>query len=216
MMLDADTLIAGAIDELVHTAHESRALCGVIAHVPPFSLDHWRRLYATCGLGELTTPCEHTGWGYMFNDASLRFCPPYFNLGVLAAPAGVMRSIGEELYALMETVAAMDGTYYRLQVAISLALKGLALPFRTMSFRWNFANDPLLEALHASELDDVRIVHLMRKHQLSKLDLYRTIADVESMLARTDLRVINALAQGIIGEIHPVVKSEHGEIPLHA
>jgi hypothetical protein len=212
LALDADTLIAGPLDDLVENADRTGALCGVVAHVPPFARrEQWQELYHSLNLGNLTTPCEHTGWGYMFQDESLRFCPPYFNLGVLAAPAGVMGSIGKRIYELMAAVDAVERTSYRVQIAVSLAVTRFGLPFRTLPFRWNFANDPLLEALHAGELSDVRIIHLLRKHQLHKDELYASLDNVEAMLGRTDLRVINAMAQQLLGEIHPRVKAEHGE-----
>jgi hypothetical protein len=209
LALDADTLIAGPLDELVAEAYRTRALCGVVAHMPPLAhRDQWQEIYRAVGLGELKTPCEHTGWGYMFSDASMRYCPAYFNLGVLAAPAAVMGSLGKDIYDLMAAIDATQRTMYRVQIAVSLAVTKFSLPFRALPFRWNFVNDPLLEALHASELGDVRIIHLLRKHQLHKDELYANLDSVEAMLARTDLRVINELAQRLLGELHPRVKAE--------
>jgi hypothetical protein len=214
LALDADTLIAGPLDGLVEEAYRTGALCGVVAHVPPFSRrEQWQDVYSTCGLGELKTPCQHTGWGYMFQDESLRYCPPYFNLGVLAAPAAAMRSIGSAIYELMAAVDAVHRTSYRVQIAVSLAVTRFGLPFRALPFRWNFVNDPLLEALHASELGDLRIIHLLRRHQINKDELYANLDNVEAMLARTDLRVINARAQQLLGEIHPRVKVEAATWP---
>jgi hypothetical protein len=207
LALDADVLIAGPLDELVDEAHRNRALCGVVAHVPPLpSREHWQALYRACGLGELRTPCEHTGWGYMFQDESLRYCPPYFNLGVLAAPASVMRQIGSAVYDLMAAVDAVHVTSYRGQLAVSLAITRFGLPFRELPFRWNFVNDPLLEAIHAAEQPHARILHLLRKHQIDKHQLFASLDSVEAMLRRTDLRVVNALAQRLIGELHPAVR----------
>jgi hypothetical protein len=209
LALDADTLIAGPLDELVEEAHRTGALCGVVAHMPPLSRrEQWQEIYRACGLGELETPCQHTGWGYMFSDESMRYCPPYFNLGVLAAPAAVMRSLGSAIYELMATIDAVHRTMYRVQIAVSLAVTRFGLPFRALPFRWNFVNDPLLEALHAGELGDVRIIHLLRRHQIHKDEIYASLDNVEAMLARTDLRVINALAQRLLGELHPHVKAE--------
>lgn len=214
LALDADTLIAGPLDELVEGTHRAGAVCGVVAHLPPFPRrEQWQEIYRACGLGELETPCRHTGWGYMFEDESLRDCPPYFNLGVLAAPAATMQRLGSAVYELMAAVDAVHRTGFRLQVAVSLAVTRFGLPFRALPFRWNFVNDPLLEALHAAELGDVRIIHLLRKHQVDKEELYSSLDNVEAMLARTDLRVINALAQRLLGEIHPRVKSEDAARP---
>ena len=47
-----------------------------------------------------------------------------------------------------------------------------------------------------------------RRHQLHKDELYASLESVEAMLRRTDLRVINALAQQLLAEIHPRVKAE--------
>jgi len=209
LQLDADVLIAGPLDELVDEAYRAVAICGVVAHVPPLpSQGHWRDIYLACGLGDVATPCEHTGWGYMFSDPALRFCPPYFNLGVLAAPASVMTRIGAEIYDLMSAVDRVEVTNYRVQLAVSLAVVKFALPYRALPFRWNFVNDPLLEALHAHELDHVKIVHLLRRHQIHKSEVFATFEGVEAMLARQDLRGINALAQRLLGELHPRVKAE--------
>jgi hypothetical protein len=214
LALDADTLIAGPLDELVEEAYRTGAVCGVVAHVPPFPRrEQWQQVYGACSLGELETPCRHTGWGYMFQDESLRDCPPYFNLGVLAAPAAAMRRIGGAIYDLMAAVDAVHVTPYRVQVAVSLAVTRFALPFRALPFRWNFVNDPLLEALHAGELGHVRIIHLLRKHQIHKDELYASLDNVEAMLGRSDLRVINELAQRLLGEIHPQVKAEDSMRP---
>lgn len=208
LLLDADTLIAGPLDDLVELAHRSGALCGVVAHVPPLSRSQWQAIYDSLGLGPLMTPCEHTGWGYMFQDESVRYCPPYFNLGVLAAPATIARRIGTELYELMGRVDAVERTHFRVQIAVSLAVTSLGLPYRTLPFRWNFANDPLLEALHAAELAHVRIIHLLRRHQFYKDELFATLEDVEAMLGRSDLRVINALTQRLLRELHPQVAAD--------
>lgn len=210
LALDADTLIVGPLDELVDEAYQRDALCGVVAHVPPVSRrEQWQAMYTAAGLGELRTPCRHTGWGYMFQDESLRDCPPYFNLGVLAAPAAVMRTVGSAVYELLATVDSVLRTHFRIQMAVSLAVTRFGLPYRCLPFRWNFPNDPLLEALHAAELDDLRIIHLLRRHQLYKDELFSSLDNVEAMLARKDLRVINALAQSLLAELHPQVKDEH-------
>lgn len=208
LIMDADVLIAGPLDELVIEAHSAQAVCGVVAHLPPVTREQWLAIYAALNLGDFITPCEHTGWGYMFQDESVRYCPPYFNLGVLAAPAAVMHRLGEKVYEDMAAIHRIEPTPYRAQMAVTVAIARWNLPYRALPFRWNFANDPLLEALHANELRDVRIIHLLRQHQLYKNELYASFENVEAMLARTDLRVINQMAQQLIREIHPSVKGE--------
>jgi hypothetical protein len=209
LALDADVLIAGPLDELVDQCHDHGAVCGVVAHVPPLaSREEWQAIYDACDLGTVRTPCEHTGWGYMFSDDTLRHCPPYFNLGVLAAPAEAMATIGRDAYSLMRAVDAVRSTPYRAQIAVSLAVTRHGLPFRALPFRWNFVNDPLLEALHAEELPQLKIIHLLRRHQLHKSELYASLENVEAALERTDLRVINERAQQVLREVHPLVMAD--------
>jgi hypothetical protein len=215
LLLDADVLVTRPLDELVSLAHDEDAVCGVIAHVPPLPRRAlWQEIYSACDLGTVETPCEHTGWGYMFQDESVRYCPPYFNLGVLAAPAKALRLIGRDIFSLMAAVDRVYDTIYRAQVAASLAITRYDLRYRTLPFRWNFANDPLLEALHGSELPEVRIIHLLRNHQIHKNVIYESLDAVEAMLARTDLRVTNELAQQLIRELHPRVKAEQQGTPV--
>jgi hypothetical protein len=206
LLLDADALIAGPLDELVELAHRTDSLCGVVAHIPPLaSSAEWQRIYDSLQLGRLETPCQHTGWGYMFQDESLRYCPPYFNLGVLAVPAGVARRIGAQIYDLMAAVDAVRRTDFRVQLGVSLAVTRSRLSYHELPLRWNFVNDPLLEAIHGSELAHLRIIHLLRKHQLDKHQVFASLDSVEALLGRRDLRVTNAVAQELLRELHPHV-----------
>ena len=212
LLLDADTLVVGPLDELVEETYRTGALGGVIAHVAPVDQPaRWRELHEACGIEQWDARYEHTGWGYLFNDESLRYCPSYFNLGVLCGTPDSMNRIGEVIYALMERIDGVVHTHFRVQLAVSLAITKLQLPHRAWPMRYNFPNDPLLEALHAAELPHVRVVHLLRDHQFYKTDLFATLDRVEAMLNRRDLRVINALAQQTLAAVHADVKREQAE-----
>lgn len=215
LMLDADILIAGRLDDLIRQTHRRQSLGGLITHVPPVSrFEVWQKFYNACGLGTVEATCEHTGWGCMYNDAGLRFCPPYFNLGVICAPAAHIARIGQEIYALMhtlETVMEAPFVHFRCQLALSMAIVKLGIPHRCLPMRYNFANDPCLEARHQAELPYTRILHLLRDHQFYKTKVFRDVASVEAVLARRDLVGINALAQRILATVHPFVKQEQQE-----
>ena len=212
LMLDADILVSRPFEELVLDCHRNQYFAGLIAHVPPFpDPGLWQRVYHAAGLGEVSFTHEHTGWGYMFNDERTRFCPPYFNLGVLCAPSTIMRRIGEDIYDLMHCVDSVAETGYRCQIALSLAVTKQAIPYRCLPMRYNFPNDVFLEALHGPELPHAALLHLLRDHQhIYKTRVFDDRTHVEAMLARKDLRGINAIAQRVLREIHPAVCREQG------
>lgn len=216
LMLDADILISRPFEDLVFDCHRNQYFAGLIAHVPPFSEPGlWQKIYQAAGLGEVSFKHEHTGWGYMFNDERSRFCPPYFNLGVLCAPSKIMRSIGKDIYDLMHCVDRVTETMFRCQIALSLAITKQAIRYRCLPMRYNFPNDVFLEALHGLELPHAAILHLLRDHQqIYKTRLYDDRSHVAKMLARKDLRGINAIAQQVLREIHPDVCREQVELSL--
>jgi hypothetical protein len=213
LMLDADILISRPFDELIHDCHRNQYFAGLIAHVPPFSEpDGWQKVYKAAGLGEVICKHEHTGWGYMFSDEERRFCPPYFNFGVLCAPGKIINKIGEEIYGLMHCVESVFETPYRAQIALSLAVTKLGIPYRCLPMRYNFPNDVFLEALHGLELPHASILHLLRDHQqIYKTRLFADRTSVEEMLARKDLRGINLMAQDVLRQIHPAVSKEQSQ-----
>ena len=98
--LDADTLIRRPLDGLIDLVHRKQV--GRRDHRPhqPLAGQQAR----SPGLGTaVRTPSawekprlafEHTGWGYYFTDPRLRYCPAYFNYGVVAAPARLIAQIG--------------------------------------------------------------------------------------------------------------------------
>ncbi|MDQ5844933.1 MAG: hypothetical protein M3539_06510 [Acidobacteriota bacterium] len=216
LMLDADILISKPFDELILECHRNQYLAGVIAHVPPFSEpDGWKKIYQAAGLGEVSCKHEHTGWGYMFSDEERRFCPPYFNFGVVCAPSKIMKRIGEEIYDLMHRVESVMETGFRGQIALSLAITKLAIPYRCLPMRYNFPNDVFLEALHGLELPHAAILHLLRDHQqIYKTRLFADRSQVETMLARKDLRGVNLMAQDVLRQIHSDVCHEQTQAHL--
>jgi hypothetical protein len=212
LMLDADVLIRRPFDELIEQARRRKCISGLLAHVSPFErFERWQMLYDACGLGRVEAPHEHTGFGLMFHEESRRYCPPYFNFGVVCAPGDVMTRVGRVMYDLMYKVDSIIQTVFRCQLALSLAITKLGLPYSCIPMRYNFANDPDLERGYDTEMRNAAILHLLRNHQFYKLDLFRSLSGIEELLTRPDLTGINAMAQNILRRIHPLVRAQQQE-----
>jgi len=206
LMVDECTLFGRPIDDMLRECSKRGRFSGVVAHVPPVrSFDEWQGLYDAFNLGAVPKPYEHTGWGYLFADESLRYCPPYFNAGVLCAPADMY----QQLHAGMDRrLAAVDEVIQpglALQTAIALGIAELNLPHRMLKMRYNFVNDPMIEALHGLELPHAAILRLDRDHQIDRAAVFADDDGIESMLARRDLRGVNAEAQRVLEKTHQLV-----------
>jgi hypothetical protein len=207
LMLDADILIAAPFTDLVQGLHARQSFGGFTAHIAPFpQFDYWQRTFDLCGLGQVKATNEHTGWGYMFSDDSLRYCPPYFNLGVLCAPANIMSCIGTVIYDLMHQVNTIHETVYRLQIAVTLALEKFDIPSEVIAARYNFPNLWQFEAMYPYEWPNASIIHILGEHQgVRKSTVFASPDDIARFLTRTDLRCINARIQEVLQVIHPLV-----------
>lgn len=210
LMLDADTLISGPLDELVDDVARNGCLAGVIAHARPFTVDpslNWDTVFKHCGIACPELEYEYTGWGAIDSHPQHRYCPAYFNAGVLCAPAEVFSAVGSFMESLARQMVAAGGVvFFQNQIAVTLATAKLGIATRALPMRYNYPNDPLLEALHASEFPHARILHMLRAHQgVDKKKLFASRESLAAFLARTDLHMTNKRAQDVIGAIWPAL-----------
>jgi hypothetical protein len=195
MMLDADVLVCNPLDDLVQTLAASPAVWGLPAHVSPFSEEEWRALFASAGLPEPALDCSPSGVGVL-PDVQVQGMPPYFNLGVIAAPRAVMLELGQGLLDEMERVNAFVQTYYRCQVAIPLGIARHGLPWRALDVRDNFPNDAAFERAHQHEMSSIRLLHYLREDEaVSKKRDFETAQAYAALLQRQGLTGVNALMQ---------------------
>jgi hypothetical protein len=122
----------------------------------------WARIFASAGLGSPPFVCEHTGWPTDPGHPAERLCPPYFNLGMLVAPAEVMHAIGAVVYDEMAAVDRVLETPFRCQLALTLAMVRLGIPWHPVAMRYNFPNDQAIASYYAADLADVRLFHYLR------------------------------------------------------
>ena len=193
MLADADVIFVEDFNDLLAGVEASPAICGVMAHRSPFvkhrerSPETWWRLLAEAfDLRELPFEHEHSGWQCMFNDGDYRRSPLYLNGGMIVGPVDLM----ERLFALMPAAAdAVDGVIrskFRPQLARTLAMHKGSLPGRELPLRYNYPNDERFEALDATELEDLRILHYLRKHVIHRDRDFMSTNDVTRLVARTE------------------------------
>jgi hypothetical protein len=169
LLLDADLVLARNLNDLLERVAAEPAVYAIPAYSSPWAnagLLHvrsdeewWRVVFETAGLGEPPFLCEYAGYGALFTGSTRR-CPPYFNQGVVLAPAPVMAAIGGVMYREMEAANRTVETFYRVQVALSLALLRQKLPWRPLPIRYNYI--PALTqfvSVKPEEWNDARIVH---------------------------------------------------------
>jgi lipopolysaccharide biosynthesis glycosyltransferase len=208
--LDADTIVLGALDPLIAQCQACPAVYGMVTHISPLQ-DHqsWGDYFASYGLPSPETPFEHTGWGYMETRPSHRFCPPYFNLGVIVGPTAMMRQIGGHIYDAMDASDRVLTTSYKCQIGLTLAIAKCGLPAVCLPCRWNFANDVNLEALHPEEAREARVIHYLREHQaIDRESMFNHREGMLRFLDRTDLRMTNAKLQSQMRALFDVVDEE--------
>jgi hypothetical protein len=213
LLLDADTLFVGPIDELLATVEKSRAIAGSIAHISPFlgcedEQGLWEQIFQAAGLGDPSLECEHSGWQAIEFDASRRYCPPYFNLGVLLAPRAVLSALARTIYTEMETVEAVHPTPFRCQIALTLAIVRSGVQWRQLPLRFNLPNIVQFLARHQAELEDARIIHYLRDEDFSRAEDFASAARVGTLLEREDLNPVNLRLRDALREVHERVLAE--------
>ncbi|MEO6872395.1 MAG: class I SAM-dependent methyltransferase [Chthoniobacterales bacterium] len=212
MCADADVLFVSDFCDLIGDLVKEPAVAGVIAHSPPFQNEKfantWRDLCAKYGTPPPSFDYEHTGWGFMVQWEILRFTPPYFNFGMVAAPAELMEVISMEIGKADDFVNAQLDTFFRFQIALTLSILKHRLPVRSLPLRYNFPNDPDFDAKYPEELADVRILHYLRCETVHRERDFRTLTDVAALTARRDLTGSNEVFRQRIENLYPIVAEQ--------
>lgn len=215
LILDADTLVAGPIDEAVELAHREQALLGLIAHVSPFLTRKerppevwWREVFAAAGLDQPVLSEEHSGFGVMYSDPDARHCPPYFNGGVLFAPPSIFERLGSEFYRDLDAIESVLTSEFRCQLAIALAAARHRIRWQHLPITFNYPNDMPMYSRYGGELEDVRIFHYMRAMEFSKFEDFHDVSAVDRFLRRRDLSVVNERLANALRPVHQLVLAD--------
>lgn len=216
LMLDADVLCAGSLAEL--PALTGEGIGGVMAwvtpmHEPPRMRDgrertaarFWHDLFASAGLPAPALDHEHPSWRMMDSPEDYRLAPAYFNLGMLAAKAETMRTVGRVVLDDLDVVDRFADTRFRCQLGLSISAARTGVALVPLPPRFNFPNSPFFWDAYPGE-HEVRIVHYAITDEIDREKLV-TLDDVEAVTTRMDLTAPNALLRdrlaALLGAMQP-------------
>jgi hypothetical protein len=212
MCADADVIFVRGFPDLVEDLQRSPAVAGVIAHGPGISdltsSQMWESLCQEYGVPVPPSVHEYTRWKFMREASQPRYTPVYFNFGMVIAPAEMMNKISTEMATAVEFVNKRLNTFFRFQIALTLAIQKYGLTTRALPLRYNFPNDPRFDKTYPDDLSDVRILHYLRRDIVHRENDFSDLARVARLIQRTDLRGSNEVLRHCLEELYPVVEKE--------
>lgn len=221
MCADADIVFVRDFSDLLEELDRAPAVAGVIAHVSPFMKpappftdmwpeEAWHELCAGYGIAMPALKDEHTGWGFMTSEAHHRFSPPYFNFGMVVAPAEMMEQISAEMPTADEFVKSKLTTIYRFQIALTLAILKRGLPSRALPVRYNYPNHEGFDQRYPEELADIRVLHYLKVYakMVDRKKDFASLASVAALVERANLRGSNEVFRRCIEKLYPTVAKE--------
>ncbi len=230
LMLDADVLVMRQFDELADLVDATPGVAAMMAHGSPFqpprrqtrtfdlkrifgrrSPDHlsgWQRLFALSGIPTPPFVFEHSGWSTTKQDPSLRYGPPYFNTGVVLAPASILERLYAPYMRALDTVRNAMATYFFEQIALTLALLETGITTHILPPRYNFPNQPQFDITYPDELKAVRFLHFLRRDVVGSASDFETVEAIQKLAARDDLTGSNDLLRCRVAALLPSMIAE--------
>src|SRR5262249_11708380 len=206
---DADVIFVRGFLPLLRELEAEPAVAGVIAHAPPIRgpelAQFWSRLSQGYGVPEPPAIHEYTGWSFMTSD---RMTPVYYNFGMVMVPGRLMEALGVEIEPADNFVRSTLESFFRFQIALTLAIQKLNLPTRALPLRYNFPNDPKFDRKYSEELEQVRILHYLRCEIVHREKDFADLSGVEALIARKDLQGSNEVLRKTLELLYPRVASE--------
>lgn len=229
MMADADILFLRDFAELLESIETSPAICGVMAHISPFlqlprrtahlplpagtsahaSVEfYWRLLAESFGIADLPLENQYSGWNFMFAEEGHQFAPAYFNGGMVIGLSEHMDELCALYPAAEDAVDRVMESYFRPQLARTLAIYKAGLPRRVLPMRYNFPNDLGFDRMYPDELPHISILHYLREDFVHRDHDFKDLKSVARLIARTDLAGSNELFRRRLAELHDAVVEE--------
>lgn len=206
---DADIIFVRDFSELFPEMENAPAIVGVIAHAPPVRRPElaglWPRLCQGYGVPEPPAIHEHTGWSFMTSD---RMTPVYYNFGMVMMPGQLMEALSAEMESADDFVNSTIETFFRFQIALTLAIQKLNLPTRALPLRYNFPNDPRFDHKYPEELEQIRILHYLRCKIVHREKDFAELSGIEALIARKGLKGSNEVLRETLERLYPRVAGE--------
>lgn len=189
VICDADTLFIRPLPaEFLHDMMTAPALCGVAAHYPPpvhnfddfpppqNATEMWERMGAALG-HKLSLTVPHTlsptgSMGPLF----------YINHAFLAGPPALMRQLGVLQAQVRPPIEAVLFNQFADQIAVAMAVETCNLPHRLLPMRYNFPNDKTADRFYPEELDNVIMLHYLRKTEFDRHKIFASKAEFEAFM----------------------------------
>ncbi len=158
LMLDADIMPMAPFDELL----TGDTLKACMAHVGPFFSGNWLNMFSAYKTDGFHPDAWRPLSGSKIMLESTVLSPPYFNTGVVAAPATLLEKLYAPYMDALAFVKSKMDSYFFEQIALTLALAKTHLPYEIMPMRYNFPNQKEFDAALPDDLADVRLLHFLR------------------------------------------------------
>jgi hypothetical protein len=196
LFLDADVLPVGPPELTTSPVTETGGIAGLIAFSPPFETPYegWAELTRAAGLGEPPLVARYSGWGVMDWDLERQYAPPYFNLGVLFCSSDAARALSTRLYEEMAIVDGVRDTVYRCQIALTLAILRLGIPWYELPMRLNFPNYIGFWRAYSAEAARLQLMHCIFQDEINRSDFVDDDA-LRAAVARPVENPLNRLLQ---------------------
>jgi len=227
MMADADVIFLRDFSGLLRELEAAPAICGVMAHASPFAAppklmpalagripetptqeDYWRLLTGHYGVPDLKPEYEYSGWQVMNHNPDFRYAPAYFNGGMVLGPSALMEKMCELYASAEEAVDDVMDTYFRPQLARTLAIHKAGLPVRSLPVKFNFPNDSGFDVRYADQIDQIQVLQYLRREIIDRDRDFMDQAGVDRLLSRRDLAGSNEALRKRIAELRDVVFAE--------
>ncbi len=193
LFLDADVLAISPPELTNSPVTETGGIAGLIAFSPPFEtpLQGWNEVMEAAGLGAPPLVARYSGWGVLDRDPERQYAPPYFNLGVLFCSSDAARALSTRLYEELEIVNSVRETYYRCQIALTLAILRLGIPWYELPLRLNFPNYIGFWRAYSAEAARMQLMHCIFQDEISRSDF----VSEEALRAAVERPVENPLTR---------------------
>jgi hypothetical protein len=142
----------------------------------------------------------------MDNAPGRRYSPPYFNTGVLFAPAKLLEKLYEPYMDALHFVRKCMDSYFFEQIALTLAVAKHGIPVEVLAVRYNYPNQAAFDALYPQELSDVRLLHFLRTDIVQRERDFETLESMQRLAGRRDLSGSNEALRARVAELLPQLR----------